>query len=123
MIDLKANITDHGASICHIRFWELVKEHGLNAWCDMGWPCDLQGLPEELRSEASEWSGTCQQGVGLAELPEHGAVAVRCSLSNGVVTLTGAGATKDASGAAVGWARELLPMAKREDPKSVPIIF
>jgi hypothetical protein len=38
----------------------------------------------------------------LAELSEHGAIAVRCSLSNGVVTLTGAGTTKDASGAAVG---------------------
>jgi len=123
MIDLKANITDHGASICHIRHWELVSKHGLNHWCEMGWPCDLGGLPEELRTDASEWMGACQQGVGATDLEEHGKVAVRSNLSNGVVTVIAAGTSKEAAGAAVGWARQLLPMAEREDPKRVPIIF
>ncbi|MEX2159093.1 MAG: ATP-binding protein [Dehalococcoidia bacterium] len=48
---------------------------------------------------------------------------MRCSLSNGVVEVIGAGVTKEAAGQAVGWARQLLPMAEREDPKRVPIIF
>lgn len=125
MIQYQVNIAGsfQNPSICHIRFWELVKEHGLRAWCEMGWPCDVVGLPPELMSEASQWSGGCEQGVGLTELQDHGTVAVSCNLGNGVVTVMGAGATKDAAGSAVGWVRQLLPMAKREDPKQVPIIF
>jgi hypothetical protein len=125
MIEYQVNIAGgyNNATICHIRFWELVKEHGLRAWCEMGWPCDVVGLPPELMSEASQWSGGCEQGVGLTELPGQGIVAASCNLGNGVVTVMGAGATKDGAGSAVGWVRELLPMAKREDPKQVPIIF
>ncbi len=61
MIEYNVNITEHGTSVCRIRFWELIKEHELMAWCEMGWPCDLGALPEELRNEASMWSGACQQ--------------------------------------------------------------
>lgn len=123
LIDYTFGVSEHGASICNIRFWELVKEHGLTAWCEMGWPCDLQSLPEELRSHASQWSGGCEQGVAQTFLPEHGTVAVRCNLGNGVVEVMGAGATKEASGQAVAWTGQFLPKAEREDPKRVPIIF
>ncbi len=125
MIEYQVNIASgyNNATNCHIRFWELVKEHGLRAWCQMGWSCDVVGLPDELMSQASDWSGGCEQGVALTELADHGTVAVSCNLGNGLVTVIGAGVTKDAAGSAVGWVRQLLPMAKREDPKQVPIIF
>jgi hypothetical protein len=116
-------VNEHGSSICNARFWAIVQEHGLHHWCEMGWPCDEAGLPEELRGQASEWSGGCQQGVGVAVLDEHGTVAVHCNLGNGIVSVVGAATTKHASGQAVAWARGLLPMAEREDPKRVPIIF
>lgn len=124
-IGYKLNITDHNARIHTARFWELASEFELHHWRVDRWPCDLQVLPDALVTDSSEVNGWCpdENGTCVVQLANGERAALQSHVASGYVDLTAAARNREGAAQAIAWARQFLPVAKREDPHRIPIIF
>lgn len=123
MISYGYQIGEFGGSIALAQFWERVRQHELNHWCQAQWPCDLPNLPEVLASDSASASDACEQASCMASLGNDDLAAVQCALSFGYVQVTAAARSKKVARKAIDWAEQYLPRAAREDARHVPITF